>query len=210
MKSFTPHTCLFGAWHAHAHASIISFINSIGHSMHATTWSAYMFSKAASFLHHLLPLCAMLSMIDMHAVVWAMTTIVLVTMFLRIDMVTLSCTYKVIIGKRYTITNITSIVIIIIVVINNIIIITWCRFDFCMAPAQIRDSRMAAALLHFAARYSNGMPATLDIALPDQVPVTAEELRQIEATHQVCQCRWQCSVKYCWSQKHGVYRITIR
>ncbi len=47
---------------------------------------------------------------------------------------------------------------------------------------------MAAALLHFAARYSNGMPATLDIALPDQVPVTAEELRQIEATHQVCQC----------------------
>jgi len=48
---------------------------------------------------------------------------------------------------------------------------------------------MAAALLHFAARYSNGMPATLDIALPDQVPVTAEELRQIEATHQVCQCR---------------------
>lgn len=60
-----------------------------------------------------------------------------------------------------------------------------CRFDFCMAPAQIRDSRMAAALLHFAARYSNGMPATLDIALPSQVPVTAEELRQIEATHQV-------------------------
>ena len=61
-----------------------------------------------------------------------------------------------------------------------------CRFDFCMAPAQIRDSRMAAALLHFAARYSNGMPATLDIALPDQVPATAEELRLIEATHQVC------------------------
>ncbi|KAL0019761.1 hypothetical protein WJX79_003104 [Trebouxia sp. C0005] len=59
------------------------------------------------------------------------------------------------------------------------------RFDFCMAPAQIRDSRMAAALLHFAARYSSGMPATLDIALPDQVPTTAEELRQIEATHQV-------------------------
>ncbi|KAL0044525.1 hypothetical protein WJX82_011160 [Trebouxia sp. C0006] len=59
------------------------------------------------------------------------------------------------------------------------------RFDFCMAPANIRDSRMAAALLHFAARYSNGMPATLDIALPDQVPATAEELRHIEATHQV-------------------------
>ncbi|DBA92452.1 TPA: hypothetical protein ACH3X1_002686 [Trebouxia sp. C0004] len=84
------------------------------------------------------------------------------------------------------------------------------RFDFCMAPAQIRDSRMAAALLHFAARYSNGMPATLDIALPDQVPVTAEELRQIEATHQVCRCRTQHSVKYCWPQKHGVYCVPIR
>lgn len=44
---------------------------------------------------------------------------------------------------------------------------------------------MAAALLHFAARYSQAIPATLDIALPDKVPVTAEELRNIEATHQV-------------------------
>ena len=79
-----------------------------------------------------------------------------------------------------------------------------------MAPANIRDSRMAAALLHFAARYSNGMPATLDIALPDQVPATAEELRHIEATHQVCQRRLQCSVKYCWLQKHGVHCATIR
>ena len=79
-----------------------------------------------------------------------------------------------------------------------------------MAPAQIRDSRMAAALLHFAARYSNGMPATLDIALPDQVPATAEELRQIEATHQVCQCRTQHSVKSCLSQKHKAHCVTIR
>ncbi len=60
-----------------------------------------------------------------------------------------------------------------------------CRFDFCMAPAQMRDSRMAAALLHFASRYAHGMPAALELALPDQVPTTAEELRHIEATHQV-------------------------
>lgn len=60
------------------------------------------------------------------------------------------------------------------------------RFDFCMAPANIRDPRMAAALLHFAARYAHGLPATLDIALPDTPPSTAEELRHVEATHQVC------------------------
>ena len=56
-----------------------------------------------------------------------------------------------------------------------------------MAPANIRDSRMAAALLHFAARYAHGLPATLDVALPQEPPKTAEELRHIEATHQVWQ-----------------------
>lgn len=55
-----------------------------------------------------------------------------------------------------------------------------------MAPANIRDPRMAAALLHFAARYAHGLPAGLDIALPNTPPSTAEELRHIEATHQVC------------------------
>lgn len=45
---------------------------------------------------------------------------------------------------------------------------------------------MAAALLHFAARYAHGLPATLDIALPDIPPTTAKELRHVEATHQVC------------------------
>ena len=60
-----------------------------------------------------------------------------------------------------------------------------CRFDFCMAPAQIRDSRQAAALLHFAARYANGMPVTLDINIPRVMPITAEQLRHMEATHQV-------------------------
>ena len=55
-----------------------------------------------------------------------------------------------------------------------------------MAPANIRDPRMGAALLHFAARYAHGLPAKLDIALPDTPPTTAEELRHVEATHQVC------------------------
>ena len=54
-----------------------------------------------------------------------------------------------------------------------------------MAPANIRDARMGAALLHFAARYAHGLPATLDIALPHTPPTTAEELRHVEATHQV-------------------------
>lgn len=44
---------------------------------------------------------------------------------------------------------------------------------------------MAAALLHYAARYAHGLPATLDIALPQAPPTTTEELRHIEATHQV-------------------------
>lgn len=71
-----------------------------------------------------------------------------------------------------------------------------------MAPAQIRDSRQAAALLHFAARYANGMPVTLDINIPKVVPVTAEELRHMEATHQVS---WKASnlfiergIRYCY------------
>lgn len=54
-----------------------------------------------------------------------------------------------------------------------------------MAPAQIRDNRQAAVLLHFAARYANGMPVTLDINVPKVVPASAEELRHMEATHQV-------------------------
>ena len=54
-----------------------------------------------------------------------------------------------------------------------------------MAPAQIRDNRQAAVLLHFAARYANGMPVTLDINVPKVVPASAEELRYMEATHQV-------------------------
>lgn len=60
-----------------------------------------------------------------------------------------------------------------------------------MAPTQIKDNRQAAALLHFAARYASGLPVTLDINVPNVVPATAEELRHMEATHQVLSSKLQ-------------------
>ena len=57
---------------------------------------------------------------------------------------------------------------------------------------------MAAALLHFAARYAHGLPAKLDIALPDTPPTTAEELRHVEATHQVCNLCDDILLAGCW------------
>ena len=81
-----------------------------------------------------------------------------------------------------------------------------------MAPVNIRDPRMAAALLHFAARYAHGMPATLDIALPDLVPITSEELRHIEATHQVpipALGVW-FMLPYCERTQAGVARVCFQ
>lgn len=58
-------------------------------------------------------------------------------------------------------------------------------FSFCMAPASASDLRLAAALLHFATKYSKGLPVTLDISIPNRVPASTDELRHMEAAHQV-------------------------
>ncbi|KAI7846490.1 hypothetical protein COHA_000025 [Chlorella ohadii] len=58
-------------------------------------------------------------------------------------------------------------------------------FNFCMAPASASDLRLSAALLQFATKYSKGQPVTLDISVPDRVPASTEELRHMEAAHQV-------------------------
>ncbi|KAL4443033.1 hypothetical protein ABPG77_008524 [Micractinium sp. CCAP 211/92] len=58
-------------------------------------------------------------------------------------------------------------------------------FTFCMAPASATDLRLGAALLHFATKYSKGLPVPLDISVPDRVPRSTDELRHMEAAHQV-------------------------
>jgi len=58
-------------------------------------------------------------------------------------------------------------------------------FTLCMAPATLKDSRIAAALLHFARQYAAGQPSTLDIHLGDAVPTNAAELQELEAAYQI-------------------------
>ncbi|KAL4858025.1 DExH-box ATP-dependent RNA helicase DExH18 [Chlorella vulgaris] len=58
-------------------------------------------------------------------------------------------------------------------------------FSFCMAPASASDLRIGAALLNFATKYSKGLPVTLDISVPNRVPSSTDELRHMEAAHQV-------------------------
>ncbi|KAL4457773.1 hypothetical protein ABPG75_012638 [Micractinium tetrahymenae] len=58
-------------------------------------------------------------------------------------------------------------------------------FTFCMAPASATDLRLGAALLHFATKYSKGLPVPLDMSVPDRVPCSTDELRHMESAHQV-------------------------
>ena len=54
-----------------------------------------------------------------------------------------------------------------------------------MAPANMRDPRIAAALLQFATCYASRQVVSLDIAISSKVPKTADGLMEMEATHQV-------------------------
>ena len=58
-------------------------------------------------------------------------------------------------------------------------------YNFCMAPASARDPRLAAALLHFAEKYGRGAPCALPISVPRRVPSCVDELKHLEAAHQV-------------------------
>ena len=59
------------------------------------------------------------------------------------------------------------------------------RFWFCMAPANLRNPRIAAALLQFATRYAARQMVALDVAMPTSTPSSADGLMEMEATHQV-------------------------
>ncbi|KAK9817863.1 hypothetical protein WJX72_003314 [[Myrmecia] bisecta] len=59
------------------------------------------------------------------------------------------------------------------------------RYHLCNAPCNTRDPRSASAFLHFASQYALGVPVTLDIAEPKKAPASPEELRHMEAVHQI-------------------------
>ncbi|KAK9815173.1 hypothetical protein WJX73_009704 [Symbiochloris irregularis] len=59
------------------------------------------------------------------------------------------------------------------------------RFLFCMAPANLRDPRVASALLHFATRYAAREAVTLDMHAPMAAPKSSDGLMEMELTHQV-------------------------
>lgn len=54
-----------------------------------------------------------------------------------------------------------------------------------MAPANLRDARVAAALLQFATRYAAQQTVPFDVAIPGGVPGSPDKLMAMEATHQV-------------------------
>lgn len=54
-----------------------------------------------------------------------------------------------------------------------------------MAPANLRDPRVASALLHFATRYAERETVTLDMHAPMTAPKSSDGLMEMEATHQV-------------------------
>ena len=58
-----------------------------------------------------------------------------------------------------------------------------------MAPANLRNPSIAAALLQFATRYAAKQPVAVDVAIPASVPNSAEGLMDTEATHQASPSR---------------------
>ena len=62
------------------------------------------------------------------------------------------------------------------------------RLSFCMAPVNLRDPRIAAAMLQFATRYADKQPVELRVDVQQSLPRTPQELQQMETVHQVCAC----------------------
>ncbi len=73
------------------------------------------------------------------------------------------------------------------------------RYDFCMAPANASDPRMAAALLQFATRYAANAMVDCLLAIPTKPPENVEELRHLEAAHQARSCMLASFVVSCRS-----------
>ncbi|BDA46196.1 ATP-dependent RNA helicase SUPV3L1, mitochondrial [Coccomyxa sp. Obi] len=59
------------------------------------------------------------------------------------------------------------------------------RFWFCMAPANLRNPVLSAALLRFAQKYAAKETVAADISWKDRIPQTSEDLCELEAAHQV-------------------------
>lgn len=59
------------------------------------------------------------------------------------------------------------------------------RYDFCMAPVNLRDPVAVGEVLGHARRYAAGKRVPLDVQLPSQSPTNHHELRVWETAHQV-------------------------
>ena len=59
------------------------------------------------------------------------------------------------------------------------------RYRFAMSPCNTRNPAAMASLLHFATAYAARTPVPLDLAVPDRVPGSSEELKRLEETYQV-------------------------
>lgn len=65
------------------------------------------------------------------------------------------------------------------------------RYNFCMAPVNIRDPNAVGEILDHARRYAAGQRVPLDMDLPSTAPTNHHELRIFENAHQlVSQWLW--------------------
>ncbi len=94
------------------------------------------------------------------------------------------------------------------------------RYRFAMSPCNTRNPAAMASLLHFATAYAARTPVPLDLAVPDRVPGSSEELKRLEETYQVrcsgslstpcaqgqpqARCRRRCRRRFCTHHQRHV------
>lgn len=59
------------------------------------------------------------------------------------------------------------------------------RYNFCMAPVNIRDPLAVGEILQHARRYAAGQRVPLDVDVPSGAPSNHHELKVLEMAHQV-------------------------
>ena len=65
-----------------------------------------------------------------------------------------------------------------------------------MAPANLRSPASAAALMLYAKKYAARQPVSADISFREKMPITPEELCELEAAHQVL-CHTPQTIEFC-------------
>lgn len=60
------------------------------------------------------------------------------------------------------------------------------RYNFCLAPVNIRDPLAVTEILEHARRFAAGKRVPLDVDLPSGSPANHHELKVLETAHQVC------------------------